>query len=68
MDIADGTTINERCPKCKAMTVGVITKGVSHFQCPTCKNKWHYSVNRRSPSKKDAKFTTDWYKEYLKKQ
>lgn len=69
MDIADGTTINEKCPDCKTIAIGVITKGVAHFQCLVCKSKWHYSVNTRHPSdKKKAKFTTDWYQDYLKKQ
>lgn len=67
MDIADGTTINEKCPKCGSKVIGVITKGVANFHC-SCKNKWHYSVNaRRSTDKKRAKFTTDWYKDYLQK-
>ncbi len=69
MDIADGTTINEKCRACDTKVVGVIIKGVAKFECPVCKMKWHYSVNARRPTdKKRAKFTTDWYKEYLKKQ
>jgi hypothetical protein len=71
MDIADGTTIKEKCPECGSKVIGVITKDVANFQCPVevCKTQWHYSVNARRPSdKKRAKFTTDWYKDYLKKQ